>query len=670
MVLPLTNNERHSFTLHQVIHQGTDGTDGTEPCMFIVSNKSNNIIMLASQQFASGVLSPQENSSLEKSGDGMWKTSSFYLDSSGRSRIHCKLQLKFPSEDVLNAVLATNCLRHVQSAEASSNNGTGTSSSSSSNVAEAKTATDQAKEKSGSDAATKKDDSPPPSVCYSLGIEAKVTLTFGTGEAIAAQVESVTIQSYSMDRQESCLYFDTEINLHVSRSFDATVMNSNMAAAAITTSLAAANSSSSDSALQGVVGVKLNLEIAAVLWEKLTHVNRDAQVSTGLRNLYVGRLSSRGGAAGAGSAGVGGGGHHYKNKAAAHRQALQTRTFPFSLQVALTQALSISARSLPGPSNSNMGETLVSLTIRHSNTHAHQVAITNIALHPAFSHETSHRTRSAITSATNRNDDDRKSSVIDMSKSVHWGFAQKSDPQLPLTLGPHEAYSTVLTIKSLGGSKCQTFSSPVSVTAVVSKKNSSSVSDGGSSSSSSAAGSLSGDGQDNIVARANVAWTSGASAVERSDAFRVNMTLPQEECTVGAAFAVALEVFNLSPDLRNVNLVLAKQKHAESQKKNIKKAKQPKEPSGKDDSNRVVVPPILAGLALKDDCYYDELLAMDESLWLGEFRGLSCNKAKLRFIPLRAGTLKLPNFGLVDETSGKLYQCMHNLQVVAREHGR
>jgi hypothetical protein len=612
-------------------------------------------MLASSHKFASGVLSPQEknNSSFEKSAaDGMWKTSSFYLDSSGRSRIHCKLQLKFPSQDVLNEILATKCLSHVQPEETSGE-------SSNFIVEDGAGGAASTEEESSGDAATRKGDSSSPSVRYSLGIEAKVTLTFGTGEAISAQVESVTIQSYSMDIEESCLSFDTEINLHVSRSCDATPTHTNTAAALATSFAASTSSSSSDSAFQGVAGVKLNLEIAAVLWEKFTHINRDAQVSTGLRNLYVGRLSSRGSSGGTTAGSAAAGGHRYNNKAAAHRQALQTRASPFSLQVALTQALSISARSIPGPGNSNMGETLVSLTIRHSNTHAQHVAIANIALHPAFSRETTGR---------RRNDEDGKSSsVIDMSKSVHWGFAPKSDPKLPLTLGPHEAYSTVLTINSLGGSKCQTFSSPVSVTAVVNTKNSSSSrnggSGGGSSTSNTAAGNLlSGDGHGNIVAQVNVAWTSGAAAVERSDAFRVDMTLPQEECTVGATFAVALEVFNLSTDLRNMNLVLAKPKHAES-KKTTKKSKQP----GRDDNDRVIAPPFLAGLALKDDSYRDELLAIDESLSLGEFRGLSCNTAELRFVPLRAGTLKLPNFGLVDETSGKLYQCMHNLQVVARE---
>jgi hypothetical protein len=59
---------------------------------------------------------------------------------------------------------------------------------------------------------------------------------------------------------------------------------------------------------------------------------------------------------------------------------------PIHLTLTLTHAFTISVTSVPGP-NSHMGHTMVSLTIQHSNSHADTVTITNIALHPGHSRE-------------------------------------------------------------------------------------------------------------------------------------------------------------------------------------------------------------------------------------------------------------------------------------------
>ena len=56
----------------------------------------------------------------------------------------------------------------------------------------------------------------------------------------------------------------------------------------------------------------------------------------------------------------------------------QTKLEPFVLEVTLTDALAIDVTSVTGPTT---GRTLVSLVMRHPNTHAEPVTVTNIALH-------------------------------------------------------------------------------------------------------------------------------------------------------------------------------------------------------------------------------------------------------------------------------------------------
>lgn len=62
----------------------------------------------------------------------------------------------------------------------------------------------------------------------------------------------------------------------------------------------------------------------------------------------------------------------------------ETRLLPVTINVTLTNAFSITVQSISGP-KSRMGNTLVSLTIKHSKTHNLPVTITNIAVHPGHS---------------------------------------------------------------------------------------------------------------------------------------------------------------------------------------------------------------------------------------------------------------------------------------------
>jgi hypothetical protein len=62
-----------------------------------------------------------------------------------------------------------------------------------------------------------------------------------------------------------------------------------------------------------------------------------------------------------------------------------------------------------------------------------------------------------------------------------------------------------------------------------------------------------------------------------------------------------------------------------------------------------------------------ELLAVDAALLLGEVKGQHSIQAELRFVPLREGTLDVPNLKLFDKRELKWYNCMHTLKIVATQ---
>ena len=312
---------------------------------------------------------------------------------------------------------------------------------------------------------------------------------------------------------------------------------------------------------------------------------------------------------------------------------LQTRLTPFFLNLSLTQALQISVKTVAGSSS---GSTLVSLTMMHSNTHDEPVTITNIALHPGHSRLDCTRERKDQSMPGGQN------VVTDMSKYVKWGFGGGTEPKLPLTLNPHEAYSTVLTVDAGEDLRSRTFFSPISVTAVV-------------------------DSRSSVVETTDAQWTTGRIAVEPADAFRVDLSLQQSSaCYVGGPLVVSLRVLNLSTQTRDLMLLMAK-----DEEKNMTLTS-PKHGS----VNTAIVSEVngytfgVWGLSGDDDGTTrhnrdHELLAVDAALLLGEVKGQHSVDAELRFVPLREGTLDVPNLKLYDKTEGKWYNCMHLLKIVA-----
>lgn len=71
---------------------------------------------------------------------------------------------------------------------------------------------------------------------------------------------------------------------------------------------------------------------------------------------------------------------HMQRKSTARIQ--EVRLTPIAMDLTLTHAFTILVNSFPGPT---MGSTMVSLTIRHANSHREPVTISNIAIHPGHS---------------------------------------------------------------------------------------------------------------------------------------------------------------------------------------------------------------------------------------------------------------------------------------------
>ena len=326
------------------------------------------------------------------------------------------------------------------------------------------------------------------------------------------------------------------------------------------------------------------------------------------------------------------------------------RSQPVVLTVNLTSALCVSVRNVSGSSG---GSTLVALTIQHSNTHSKPVTITNIALHPGHSRlDVQHRDQYEYENA-NQSMPGGEKCVTDMSPFVKWAYVPRTEPHLPLTLLPHEAYSTVMTVDAGEDLRSRSFLTPISVTADV--------------------GETSDTYRPNIVVSTDAHWTTGRIAVEPADAFRIDMNVAQQFNYVGAPLVVTLRVLNLSTETRDLMLLMAKDDD-KIRTINNSNNNTPRQQSGA--VNTAVVSEVngytfgVWGLSGDDDGTTrhnrdHELLAVDAALLLGEVKGQHSVDAELRFVPLREGTLDVPNLKLYDKTEGKWYNCVHKLQIVA-----
>jgi hypothetical protein len=366
----------------------------------------------------------------------------------------------------------------------------------------------------------------------------------------------------------------------------------------------------------------------------------------------------------------------------------QTKLDPFIVEVTLTDALAIDVTSVTGPTT---GRTLVSLVMRHPNTHQEPVTVTNIALHPGHSRLELPAPPGATQNHTPTH------TVADMSKCVQWGYAPKTQPRLPLVLYPQGAFATILTVDAMEHMRSRTFKSPVSVTAVVGTVNANpTITEEGNTTTKIPT----------TISTADAQWTTGRLAQEPSDAFRIDMQLQNKEFYVGEPFTIFLRVKNLSAEARDMMLLVAKDSDKQQSNAtltttsstqalatpttnnlNVKSSN----PAATNSAAAAQTPPrssvpntavvsevngytfgVWGLIADADNPVFrldrdQDLLAIDAALLLGEVKGHHSVEAQLRFNPLREGTLDVPNMQLFDKRNRKWYYCTHKLNIVARQ---
>jgi hypothetical protein len=331
--------------------------------------------MCTHENFASCILKPFERRDDPEAplfvlnNKGKWAATSLYVDSFGRASVHLPLQLLFPSKSICDSFINEKC---IQPAPAN--------------------------------ASVVDEDSIQAGLLEKvISLEAKVNLTFGTGHAITARVESVSILSTRIDEDGNSIVMETEVIFRVSSVDEALAEG-----AGIMDPLEASK-------------VKANLDITAAMIEKdplLSTAPLDESVRRDLKSAL---------------------------RTLPHRDdPLISRTPPLSLQVALIHALELQIRSVPGPT---MGHTLVAIQMAHSNRHPYLLRITNIALHP----EASSTVATSLTGS-------------DIKNSVQWNFVpEQAYASFPLILPRNEAHSTILSVNATNDACAGLCSGPLTI---------------------------------------------------------------------------------------------------------------------------------------------------------------------------------------------------------------
>ncbi len=378
------------------------------------------------------------------------------------------------------------------------------------------------------------------------------------------------------------------------------------------------------------------------------------------------------------------------------------------LDLTIMPALVISVREVNAP-QSNTGITLVSLIMYHSNLHNENVNVTSIALHPGHSrlaHDMTYRIDDGNANANGKAMQGGENAVINMTKNVRWGYASGTAPSLPLLLKPQEAFATVIQINANEVMMERAFLSPICVRAAVGDKIENADVNIATSAHAVADTFRDKNGRNTsmVMVSTDARWTTSPVAVGLTDAFRVTVSVQDTICSVGAQVVVHLKVANLSSDPRDLMLIMAKDDEEEdvgvSGDKNINgmglaggdprsmasslgmssaSAKNTVSSSQTDRVNSVnnaVVYEVSGytfgcwGLSGNDNGTVPytrdrHLLAVDAALLLGEVKGQLSVEAELRFVPLREGTLSIPNFKLYDKIQAKWYDCFHTLKIIS-----
>jgi len=254
-----------------------------------------------------------------------------------------------------------------------------------------------------------------------------------------------------------------------------------------------------------------------------------------------------------------------------------------------------------------------------------------------------------------------------MTELVEWGYAPKTELKLPLTLLPHEAYSSIIFINAGEERNSRQFLSPLSVTGVVEMN--SNIEEDDSEKKVDDNNDNDGREQCRVVVASDAYWTTKPIAVEPADAFRIDMCTVEPTVRRGEPMVIKLRIFNLSLESRNLMVFMAKKEHSpSSHNKNIAVKEESVNTAVVTESDGYTFG--VWGISGDDDVTVrlnrdNDLLAIDTALVLGEVQGQHAVDAELRFVPLRLGRLKVPNWKLYDKAANRWYSCTHDLNIVA-----
>ena len=259
------------------------------------------------------------------------------------------------------------------------------------------------------------------------------------------------------------------------------------------------------------------------------------------------------------------------------------------------------------------------------------------------------------------------SKTANMTKSVEWGYTPNTELKLPLIINPYDAYSSILFINAGEERNSRRFHSPLSVTGVVGiNGNIKEYNPGKKVDNFINSNRLE---QHRVVVAGDVYWTTKPIAVEPADSFRIDMCTIEPRVQRGEPMVIKLRIFNLSLEPRNLMIFMAKKDQSSSSnnqnvviKEGSVNAAVVSESKGYTFGVWGISGDDNGAVRLNRD---HDLLAIDTALVLGEVQGQHAVDAELRFIPLRLGRLKVPNWKLYDKIANRWYNCMHDLHVVA-----
>ncbi|OEU15391.1 hypothetical protein FRACYDRAFT_269345 [Fragilariopsis cylindrus CCMP1102] len=259
-----------------------------------------------------------------------------------------------------------------------------------------------------------------------------------------------------------------------------------------------------------------------------------------------------------------------------------------------------------------------------------------------------------------------------MTEVCEWGYVPKTQLDLPLTLLPHEAYSSIIYINAHEEKRHRrSFVSPVSVTGVIdtnTNNDEEKIYDGDDNDDDDDDGGGNRD-QCRVVVAGDAHWTTQLVAMEPADAFRIDMTTADTETVCrGKPMVVKVRIFNLSLESRNLMLLIAKKESKPSMPENIAVKEEAVNAAVVSEANGYTFG--VWGISASDNGTIQlnrdhELLAIDTALVLGDLQGQHAVDAELRFVPLRSGRLKVPNFKLYDKAANRWYNYTHDFCIVA-----